>query len=249
MNTDLTQHHRESIWKALSRVARPDSRFHWDFSSFICDFEGSDLATERVRELPAWREASRVFVTPDNSTELLRRAALADGKSLLVTTYGIRRGFIQLDPADVPPGEISYAATLDGIDRLGRPVTLTALAGGPPLRLLVTGGSAISRNGIRFGKGHGYFDLEWAILSEIGLAHEGSEIVDVVHDCQVVDVDLVGAEHDVPVDWIVTPTGTIGIPDVQRRPGRVLWDLLPGTEHEHLPPIEELRAMRTRSTS
>jgi 5-formyltetrahydrofolate cyclo-ligase len=201
VNTDLTQHHRESIWEALSRVARPDSRFHWDFSSFICDFEGSDLATERVRELPAWREASRVFVTPD------------------------------------------------GIDRLGRPVTLTALTGGPPLRLLVTGGSAISRNGIRFGKGHGYFDLEWAILSEIGLAHEGSEIVDVVHDCQVVDVDLVGAEHDVPVDWIVTPTGTIGIPDVQRRPGRVLWDLIPGTEHEHLPPIEELRAMRTRSTS
>jgi 5-formyltetrahydrofolate cyclo-ligase len=243
MLSDATQHHRERIWAALRRVGRPDSRFHWDFSSFIADFEGSDSASARILELPAWREAAEVFITPDNSTELLRREAMAAGKVLLCTTYGIRRGFMRLAPGVVPPHEISYAATLDGMDRYATPVSLAELKGGKPLRLLVTGGSAISRNGIRFGKGHGYFDLEWAMLSEIGLTDARSEIVDIVHDLQVVDEVLAGEPHDVPVDWIVTSERTIHVPDCGRQPGRVRWELLPGTEHEHLPPIDELRAM------
>lgn len=243
MTDDPTQIHRERIWAELRRVARPDSRFHWDFSSFIADFEGSELATDRVCELAAYREAPWVFVTPDNSTELLRRAVMAHGKHLLVTTYGIRRGFLLLDPATVPAEERSYAATLDGLDRYAAPVRLADLEGRPPLRLLVTGGSAVSRNGIRFGKGHGYFDLEWAMLSEVGLVDDRSEVVDMVHDCQVVDEDLAGEDHDVAVDWIVTPTATRHVPQ-HRGPGHVRWHLLPGTEHEHLPPIEELRERR-----
>ncbi|MFI7586840.1 5-formyltetrahydrofolate cyclo-ligase [Spongisporangium articulatum] len=241
---DVVQHHRERIWAALRRVGRPDSRFHWDFSSFIADFEGNDVATARVLDLPAWREASEVFITPDNSTELLRREALGAGKRLLVTTYGIRRGFLRVEPGTVPEAEISYAATLDGLDRYATPVTLAELTGGPPLRLLVTGGSAVSANGIRFGKGHGYFDLEWAMLSEIGLTGTDSEVVDIVHDEQFVDDVLVGEAHDVPVDWVVTPTRTIRVAGVDRAPGRVFWDLIPGTEHEHLPPILELQARR-----
>jgi 5-formyltetrahydrofolate cyclo-ligase len=248
VNVDPTQHHRERIWAALRAVARPDSRFHWDFSAFIADFEGSEEATERVRRLDAYREATWVFVTPDNSTELLRRAVMADGKDLLVTTYGIRRGFLLLRPSCVPEAERSYAATLDGLDRYAEPVTLSDLAGRSPLRLLVTGGSAVSRNGIRFGKGHGYFDLEWAMLSEVGLTDERSEIVDVVHDCQVVEEDLAGEDHDVAVDWIVTPTQSRRVP-VDRSLGRVRWELLPGTEHEHLPPIEELRRIRAAGSS
>lgn len=46
--------------------------------------------------------------------------------------------------------------------------------------------------GMRFGKGHGYFDLEFAMLSEIGLVDASSEVVDVVHDCQYVDAVLAG---------------------------------------------------------
>ncbi len=249
MTLDNAAAHRRRIWEALRDVARPDSRFHWDFSSFICDFEGSDAATERVRELDGWKRAARVFITPDNSTELLRRAALRDGKMLLVTTYAIRRGFLQVDPAVVPPSEISYAATLDGLDRYARPVSMHDLQSGDPIRLLVTGGSAVSRNGIRFGKGHGYFDLEWAMLSEIGLIDVHSEVVDMVHDVQYVDEDLDGEVHDVAVDWIVTPTRTLHVDGLVRKPGRVFWDLLVGTEHEHLPPVDELRRMRSERSS
>ena len=243
--TDTTDLYRQRIWESLRRVGRPDSRFHWDFSSFIADFEGNEAATDRVLALDAWARASRVFITPDNSTELLRRAAIRAGKTLLVTTYGIRRGFLQLEPGRVPADEVSYAATLDGLDHYARPVSLADLRGGEPLALLVTGGSAISRNGIRFGKGHGYFDLEWAMLSEIGLTSPATEIVDIVHDEQVVDEDLAGEPHDVAVDWIVTPTRTVHVQlDGAREPGRVFWDLVPGTEHESIPPIVELRGLR-----
>lgn len=238
-----TQEHREAIWESLNRVGKPDSRFHWDFSSFIADFEDNDLATARITELDAWKSASRVFITPDNSTERLRREAIRAGKTLLVTTYGIRRGFQQLVPGIVPSAEINYAATLDGLDVFATPVTLADLEGTPTLPLLVTGGSAISRNGIRFGKGHGYFDLEWAMLSEIGLTDVATEVVDIVHDSQVVDEDLAGEEHDVAVDWIVTPTRTIHV-DVERKPGKVFWHKIPGTEHETIPPILELDARR-----
>jgi 5-formyltetrahydrofolate cyclo-ligase len=236
--------HRERIWAQLEKVGRPDSRFHWDFSSFIPDFEGSEDCAQRVRDLAAYRDSALLFITPDNSTEALRRIAMDDGRPFLMTTYGIGRGFLLLDPASVPAGERRYAATLDGMDRYARPVTLAELRGGPAVGLLVTGGSAVSRNGVRFGKGHGYFDLEWAILSEIGLVDENSQIADVVHDCQVVDEALVGDDHDVPVDWIVTPTRTERVPDPGRTPGRIRWELLQDSPLLSVPPVQELLAAR-----
>ncbi len=237
--------HRERIWQELRRVARPDSRFHWDFAEFIADFEGSEQCSTRIRELDAYAKEGPTFITPDNSTEDLRRVAMEDGHTILMTTYGIRRGFLLLDPAVVPPTERRYAATLDGMDRYARPVSLAELRDGPTIPLLVTGGSAVSANGVRFGKGHGYFDLEWAILSEIGIVDSESEIADVVHDCQVVDEVLEGEDHDVAVDWIVTPTRTIRVPNPGREPGYVRWHLVEGSEHATTPPIMELNAMRS----
>lgn len=241
---DIVQLYRDRIWETLHRVGRPDSRFHWDFSSFIADFEGNEEATARVLELDAWQRASRVFITPDNSTERLRREAIRAGKTLLVTTYGIRRGFMQLAPGIVPETEISYAATLDGLDAYASPVSLAELSGGSPLAFMATGGSAVSRNGIRFGKGHGYFDLEWAMLSEIGLTDSQTTVIDIVHDEQFVDEHLDGEPHDVPVDWIITNLRSMHVAEPAREPGRVRWEMIPGTEHEFLPPIEELRALR-----
>jgi 5-formyltetrahydrofolate cyclo-ligase len=240
---------RERVWAAFRAVARPDSRFHWDFSSFIADFVGSEHCVDRVRALPAWSRSPLLFITPDNSTELIRRAAMADGKPFLMTTYGIRRGFVALDPKDVPAAERSYAATLDGMDRYARPVDLKDISQAGRVGLLITGGSAVSLNGHRMGKGHGYFDLEWALLSEIGAVDDSSEIVDVVHDCLVVDMAVTAAAHDVPVDWIITPTRTVRVDAPRRAPGRVYWDLLRGTELESVPPVMELAALRGRELS
>lgn len=248
MDDALDHHHalRQQVWADLRRVGRPDSRFHWDFSSFICDFEGSDLCANRLRSLDAWDRSELLFITPDNSTEMVRRAAIVDRKPFLMTTYGIARGFLLLDPDDVPPGEVAYAATLDGMDRYAAPVSLADIARRQRIGLLVTGGSGVTLDGHRLGKGHGYFDLEWALLSEIGATDGASEIVDVVHDCQVVDVEVVPADHDVRVDWLVTPTRTLRVDAPPRPPGRVLWDLVAGTEFERMPPVVELAARTGR---
>jgi 5-formyltetrahydrofolate cyclo-ligase len=235
--------HRERIWAELAKVGRPDSRFHWDFSRFIADFDGSDACARTVRNLDCYAGGGLLFITPDNSTEALRAQVMADGRPFLMTTYGIGRGFLYLDPAHVPPAERRYAATLDGMDRYGASVSLRAIAELAPITLLVTGGSAVSRNGVRFGKGHGYFDIEFAMLSQIGAVGPASQIVDVVHDCQVVDGDLAGEDHDVPVDWIVTPTRCLRVPDAGRAPGHIRWELLAGSPLLHLPVMQELAAL------
>jgi 5-formyltetrahydrofolate cyclo-ligase len=244
LSADDATLHRERIWSELAKVARPDSRFHWDFSSFIADFEGSDECARRVTELDAYQAGGLLFITPDNSTEAVRLQAMRDERPFLMTTYGLVRGFLYLEAGAVPATDYRYAATLDGMDRYARPVTLAEIEDLAPVTLLVTGGSAVSVNGVRFGKGHGYFDLEWAMLSEIGRVDDDSEIVDVVHDCQVVDEVLTGEDHDVPVDWIITPTVTTRVLESGRELGRIRWEMLHDSPLRDVAPLRELRNLK-----
>lgn len=243
---DPTERHRERIWEELRKVARPDSRFHWDFSRFITDFEGSDRCAERLLANGAIEALGdqRIFVAPDNCLEDLRYKLLTAGRAFVMTTYGIVRGFQAIDPATVPSADLRYAATLDGFDRYATPVDLATLAEGPRFGLCITGGSAVSRNGVRFGKGHGYFDFEFAVLTELGLADERTRVVDIVHDCQYVDDDLPAKDHDVAVDTIVTPTRTLEVRGGPRPPARIHWNLIPGTEFESLSILDEFRVLR-----
>lgn len=111
--------------------------------------------------------------------------------------------------------------------------------------LLLTGASAVSTNGIRFGKGHGYFDLEWAMFSEIHCLADDPLVVCAVHDCQVVEIDLVGSEFDTRVDLIVTPTRTISVPkEYGHQPGRLVWERLEPGILERIPALQELRLLQ-----
>jgi 5-formyltetrahydrofolate cyclo-ligase len=82
------------------------------------------------------------------------------------------------------------------------------------------------------------------MLSELGSGGPASVLVDVVHDCQVVDDDLAGEDHDVPVDWIVTPTRCLHVPDNGRAPGRVRWEMLTDSPLQSVPPLKELASLR-----
>lgn len=246
-----TETYRERIWNELMKVARPDSRFHWDFSSFICDFQGSEKCSDRVLEIDALKTRGdrRLFITPDNCLEDLRFKLICAGIPFVMTTYGIVRGFYELDSSLIPKSDHRYAATLDGFDRYAKPITLAELQKGQKFSLLVTGGSAVSQNGVRFGKGHGYFDFEWAVLSELGLIDPSSVVVDVVHDCQFVNEVMPAERHDVAVDWVVTPTRSIHIDQTTRQRGQVYWEMIPGTEFERLGIVSELRELlKTEST-
>ena len=97
-------------------------------------------------------------------------------------------------------------------------------------------------DGIRFGKGHGYFDVEWALFRDIGLAGEDSPVVACVHDVQYVEEELDSRETDTLVDWVLTPTRTIHVERRREKPRGIRWELLDPTLLATIPPLQELRA-------
>lgn len=235
---------RERVFTELRKVARPDSRFHFDFAEFIADFEGSEAANERLMAHRHYRDARCIFITPDNCLEQLRHRALLDGKRVLMTTYSIKRGFWLLDAASIPPDRLLYAATLDGMERHGRPVTLAQIrAELPAVDYMVTGTGAINEAGVRFGKGHGFFDAEWGMLYRIGRIDTRTPTAAVVHDCQVLRERLYPEVFDTVADAIFTPTRTIEVDAPHKPTCGIVWDLLDPAMLETIPPLQELRAM------
>jgi 5-formyltetrahydrofolate cyclo-ligase len=133
------------------------------------------------------------------------------------------------------------------MDRFGQPLNLLDIRLLGTFDLLVTGASAVSTNGIRFGKGHGYFDLEWAMFSEVRCLTDNPLVVCAVHDCQVVDLDLAGSEFDTRVDLIITPAQAIPIAREQgHQPERVVWERLEPGIVERIPPLQELRQWQSQ---
>ena len=61
--------------------------------------------------------------------------------------------------------------------------------------------------GWRIGKGQGLSDVEYAMMAATGSVSDSTTVITLVHDCQVIDLaDELFGPHDVPVDYIVTPT-------------------------------------------
>jgi 5-formyltetrahydrofolate cyclo-ligase len=234
---------RERVFRELRKVAFADSRFHYDFGEFITDFAGSESAVARLVVHPFYRESKFVFITPDNCIEQLRYRALQDGKLVLMTTYSIRRGFWVLDPASIPRDLYLYASTLDGMERMGRQVTLAEIKAMPPLDYMVTGTGAINEAGIRFGKGHGFFDVEWGMLYKIGKISQSTPAAAVVHDCQILKEELKPEVFDTVVDVVFTPTRTIEVSRAQKPALGILWDVLDPKMFATIPPLQELKQM------
>jgi 5-formyltetrahydrofolate cyclo-ligase len=238
---------REEVWKKLTKVALPDSRFHLNFAEFIPDFVGSQDATSRIQQLTAYQRCRYAFVTPDNCLVELRRRMIEAGITLLVSTYGIYRGFILLEPQNVPKGFELCAAWLDGLEHFGRPIKLAELPALGKFDLMVTGASAVSTNGVRFGKGHGFFDLEWGMFTELDLADQTTPVIAGVHDVQVVEEALEPSETDILVDWIATPTRLLEVKERAPRPRGIKWELLSEAQLAATPPLRELKGMEPSS--
>jgi len=239
-NKDLV---RRKIWRELRRVAKPDSRFHFDFSSFIPDFDGSDKCTETIRNMEIYKKAHVLMITPDNCLELLREYSIKDRKNVIMPTYGIKRGFILLSRELVPLGKEDFAATLDGAEHFGKYLPLKELKNFKKVDLMVTGASVVSINGVRYGKGHGYFDLEWGIFRELGLVNDNTPVVAVVHDCQVVEEELEAKAYDTIMDYIVTPTRVIKVERRKEKPKGIVWEKLPKYMLKEIPVLYELKNM------
>ncbi|MEZ5826061.1 MAG: 5-formyltetrahydrofolate cyclo-ligase [Geminicoccaceae bacterium] len=235
---------REKIWTRLHDVARPDTRFHLNFAEVIPDFEGSEAATDRLVQEEAYRKSEFAFITPDNCLVDLRRRMIEERKPFVMSTYGIYRGFLFLDPAKVPVKDALYAAWLDGMEHFGEPITLAEISRRGRFDYMVTGASAVSVNGVRFGKGHGFFDLEWGMFTDLGLVGEETPVHAVVHDVQLVEDQLQPSETDILVDKIFTPSGGHTVGRRARRPSGVKWSLLDPRQIAQTPPLQELQRLQ-----
>jgi 5-formyltetrahydrofolate cyclo-ligase len=127
------------------------------------------------------------------------------------------------------------------MERVGYSVSLNELKSLGRIDLVVTGASAINLRGIRFGKGHGFFDLEWGMLYAIGVVDTTTPLIAFVHDCQIVDLDLETSPYDSVCDVIVSPSRVITVENPQKPTTGIMWERLEPEMLDTIPPLQELR--------
>ena len=195
----------------------------------IPNFKGAEQAAARLAALPEFVEANIIKVNPDTPQRAVRHAVLQQRKTLLTPQPRLRTGFFSTIRMDLLPSlvEINDCTNSAGVAKWGTAVTLNDKYN---VDLVVVGSTAVCpRTGARVGKGEGFAELEWGILSAQGnLDPLTTLVVTTVHDEQVVDDIPVGSltKHDVPVDVIVTPTKVIRVPNRAPKPSGIFWDLL-----------------------
>lgn len=203
------------------------------------NFRGADKAAVLLRDLPMWKRAGVVKFDSDPPQLSLRRAALRENKIIYLTVPKLRgeRCFIELDPEKLGR-RILRVASLTGAMKLGRFVAPHEVK---PVDLVVCGSVAVTREGARLGPGGGYSDIAYALLRAAGRIREYTPVLTTVHPLQIVEDELPMQVHDVPVDFIVTPTQVLAVPNIYTRPSGLIWGLL---SEQHIAEIPLLRSRR-----
>lgn len=218
---------RKRIWDMMEE--KDIAQFPRPVHHRIPNFVGAELAAARLADMAEFQQASCIKVNPDTPQRAVRHAVLAQGKTLLTPQPRLRTGFFSTIQMNSLPSlvEIDECTNSKGVAKWGTPVTLSDRY---TVDLVVVGSTAVCpETGARVGKGEGFAELEWGILSAQGnLDPATTLVVTTVHDEQIVNDIPAGSltKHDVPVDVIVTPTKIIRVPNRAPKPSGVFWDLL-----------------------
>lgn len=188
---------RKKIWNLLEE--KKVARFPLPLRDRIPNFEGAEIAAEKVGELPEWKKAKVIESNPDYAQHKVRELALRNGKILIMASPKLKAGFIKIDPKKIKGKEFS-AATIRGAFKFGE-----KLAKIPKVDLKITGSVAVDKDGGRLGKGGGFGDREVGNLKK---KYSNLKVITTIHDFQITDRVPV-EEWDQKVDIIVTPTRTI----------------------------------------
>lgn len=217
----------------------------------IPNFEGAAAANDKLTSLAAWKQARTVKVNPDKPQEQARFLVLQDEKelvllnqtqrNLLVPTPQLRTGLLNrvIPPADADKEKLRQCCTSQGVKENSKEIGLEDKV---KIDLIVVGSVAVSREGYRIGKGKGFADLEYAMMRTMGAIDANTVVVTSVHDSQVVDIpeELV-EEHDLTVDFILTPTELIETGCKRPKPAGVIWDHLEVNKFFQIPVLRQLR--------
>jgi 5-formyltetrahydrofolate cyclo-ligase len=227
---------RADVWRAMDREGV--SRFP-GAEGRIPNFAGAKDAAERISKHPTWIRAETIKANPDSPQTHARRLALEQGKCLVMAVPRLRdeHPFRLLDPRKLKPESLREAATIKGAMRHGRVIDLEEV---PALDFVLTGSVAVNLKGARIGKGGGYSDLEYALLSEAGKVDRHTVIATTVHPIQIVRENLLVTAHDIPLDLIATPNAVIEVEGEHPRPRGILWDHLQPPQIREVPVLERM---------
>jgi 5-formyltetrahydrofolate cyclo-ligase len=226
---------RDQVWQALekSRVGRfPGTRGR------IPNFVGAERAADRLCELDVWKHAKVLKCNPDSPQRPVRLRALKAGKIVYMAVPRLREleCFIELDPSRLGKN-ITPASSIEGAFRFGRSVRPDHMR---QIDLIVCGTVAVNPEGARIGKGGGYSDLEYGLAGQAGLVRRTTPIVTTVHDLQVLDKELPVLAHDIPVDYVITPTKVIETRTKLPRPKGVYWEYLTDEQIDAIPYLKQI---------
>jgi 5-formyltetrahydrofolate cyclo-ligase len=233
---------RKRIWDMMEE--KDIARFPRPVHHRIPNFVGAEQAAKRLATLPEFESAKIVKINPDTPQRPVRHIVLEQGKTLLTPQPRLRTGFFSTIQMKLLPSlvRIEECTNSKGVVKYGISVTLNDKY---TVDLVVVGSTAVCPNtGARVGKGEGFAELEWGILSLQGnLDPVTTIVVTTVHDEQIVDDIPEGAltKHDVPVDIIVTPTRIIRVPNRAPKPSGVFWDLLSPQKLAQIRVLQQLK--------
>ena len=208
----------------------------------IPNFEGAARAAERLKELPAWKEARVVKANPDSPQRPVRRLALEQGKVVYMAVPRLReeRCFLELGPKRLKGAE-DQASSIKGAFRYGRLVAPEEMT---KVDLIVAGSVGVNEEGGRVGKAGGYSDLEYAIGREFGTVDETIKTLPTVHPIQVVPHQIEMLRHDFPLDYIVTPEGIIETGHCYPKPEGIYWEELDEEKIQAIPVLRKLKEQK-----
>jgi len=232
---------RKTVWKLLEE--RGVARFPKPIFGKIPNFVGAEEAARMLCRASIYRKAETVKVNPDSPQLEVRRAALRDGKVLLMPTPRLSSGFLLLDPKKIPSNSVDEAATIRGSFKFGRAVSPSEI---PSIDLIVLGSVAVSREGWRLGKGEGYGEIEYAILREFGKVDDNVSVATTVHELQIVEC-IPHDRYDVPVDYIVTRNSFYEVKPRKVKPSGIYWEDLPAEKVKEIPILQQLLRDRRRA--
>ncbi|XP_063957150.1 methenyltetrahydrofolate synthase domain-containing protein-like [Lytechinus pictus] len=208
----------------------------------IPNFKGAAEACNRLGRMEIFQKAKTIKVNPDKPQQQARFLALEAHKTLLVPTPRLRTGLFNriTPPAGANKKMLRTCSSSQGVRQYSAPVGLDAEV---KVDLVIIGSVAVSPKGYRIGKGEGYADMEFAMMSSMGAVNKDTVVITTVHDCQVQDdlPDHLFGDHDLGVDLIMTPTRTIECENKRARPKGIVWELLTREKFSQIPVLKVLR--------
>lgn len=230
---------RERVWKEIERSG--EALPPYPVRGRIPNFKCSRKAAENLATTEEWRRTRTVKINPDSPQRPLRLRALIEGKTLVMPTPRLKRGFLLLDPRLIPQNRYREASTIRGSFKYGKLLStldeVVSLV--PRIDMIVEGSVAVDLECNRLGKGEGYGDLEYAILSSIGKVSEDTPVATTVSELQIVE-RIPRLPHDLPLDIIATPRRVIRCRGKSERPKGIVFESLSEEKVREIPLLREL---------